>query len=193
MTSETFIALGRSCLLANTRITESRSSSSWSWKRNKELEHAWSYSVAHMLTHTHTHSLAHTHTNTLLTILSSSAFASPTRSRSLLSTTNISPWNHNRESEGGKEEEREGGRVVVMCDLNYTVFQAVPECFGSNVSTVVLSYPVHRRPKLWNWCSYTRLSQHWNLHSSRKISHNVCLCVVLQCVCGHMLKCLCIC
>ena len=35
----------------------------------------------------------------------------------------------------------ESGKVVVMslmCDLNYIVFQAVPECFGSNVSTVGL-------------------------------------------------------
>ena len=99
-------------------------------------------SHTHLLTHTLARSHTHTQTNTLITILSSSAFASPTRSRSLLSTTNTSPWNHNRGREGGREQGREGigeGKEgVVMCDLNYIVFQAVPECFGSNVSTVVL-------------------------------------------------------
>ena len=124
---ETFIALGRSCLLANTRITASRSSSSWSWERNKELEHAWSYSVAHTLTHTLTRSHTHTHTqtNTLITIPSSSAFASPTRSRSLLSTTNISPWNHNREREGGGTE----GRSMLVC--------CVAKCLWSYVKVSV--------------------------------------------------------
>lgn len=38
------------------------------------------------------------------------------------------------------------------------------ECSGSSVAREVWSCPVHRRPTLWNWCSYIPQSQHWNLH-----------------------------
>lgn len=57
----------------------------------------------------------------------------------------------------------------MYCRLYYTRNRSTTdlECSGSSVAREVWSCPVHRRPTLWNWCSYIPQSQHWNLHQEK--------------------------
>ena len=80
--SEAVMALGRSCLLANTRRVASLSSSSCSWNIEQMIPVSASKSQKTM--------------SFVLTIFCNSSLASLIRSRSLLSTTKINPcvfWN----------------------------------------------------------------------------------------------------
>ena len=79
--SAAFIALGRSCLFANTSNTASRSSS-------------WSEEIVHQYVffNNTTNEINSEVKLTSFSILWSSSRASTTRSLSLLSTTNMRPW-----------------------------------------------------------------------------------------------------
>ena len=88
-------------------------------------------------------------------ILFSSSLASPTRSRSLLSTTKMRP-------------SRKQPNPTVRNSSIYNIPKLIckyPAYSGSSDAKAVWFCPVHRRPTLWNWCSCTLLSRHWNLRN----------------------------
>ena len=141
------------------------------------------YHFEYMCFHLFSLSLAHTHT-TLLTILSRSANASPTRSRSCAIYYKYQSLSQQRE--WGTLRRSEGKLVRnVWSEIQYSRQYLMFSKLYSTVYLILTDVPCET--DAWLDCLL-----HWKLHSST-ISHNVCLCVVLQCVCGHMLKCLCIC